>query len=40
VLGDGRPQLYAVPTYTAMLALRRELVSRGHVGAYWQEAVA
>jgi UDP-N-acetylmuramyl tripeptide synthase len=38
--GDGRPQLYAVPTYTAMLALRAELTARGHVEAYWQEAVA
>jgi UDP-N-acetylmuramyl tripeptide synthase len=37
-LGDGRPQLYAVPTYTAMLALRAELTRRGHVAAYWQEA--
>jgi UDP-N-acetylmuramyl tripeptide synthase len=36
--GSGRPQLYAVPTYTAMLALRAELTARGHVGAYWEEA--
>jgi lipid II isoglutaminyl synthase (glutamine-hydrolysing) len=36
--GEGRPRLYAVPTYTAMLALRGELTSRGHVDAYWQEA--
>ena len=34
----GQGRLYAVPTYTAMLALRAELASRGHVGAFWQEA--
>ncbi len=33
---DGR--LFAIPTYTAMLALRQELVERGHVGRYWEAA--
>ena len=33
---DGR--LFAVPTYTAMLALRKELVQRGHLTPYWQAA--
>ncbi|HET9074978.1 MAG TPA: MurT ligase domain-containing protein [Solirubrobacteraceae bacterium] len=35
--GSGRSQLFAVPTYTAMLALREELAARGHVDAFWQE---
>jgi UDP-N-acetylmuramyl tripeptide synthase len=38
---DGR--LFALPTYTALLALRGELAARGHVGQYWaqgREAVA
>jgi lipid II isoglutaminyl synthase (glutamine-hydrolysing) len=30
---DGR--LFALPTYTALLELRAELQSRGHVGAFW-----
>jgi UDP-N-acetylmuramyl tripeptide synthase len=34
-----RPQpdrpLYAIPTYTAMLALRKRLLARGHVGSSW-----
>ncbi|MGH2368899.1 MAG: MurT ligase domain-containing protein [Chloroflexota bacterium] len=29
--------LYAVLTYTAMLALRRVLTERGHIGAYWDQ---
>ncbi|MBO0769445.1 MAG: DUF1727 domain-containing protein [Solirubrobacterales bacterium] len=33
----GRRRLYAVPTYTAMLALRDELTRRGHVSAYWEK---
>jgi len=33
---DGR--LFALPTYTAMLALRQELGERGHVNQYWQAA--
>jgi lipid II isoglutaminyl synthase (glutamine-hydrolysing) len=28
-IGDGDGPLYALPTYTAMLALREELVQRG-----------
>jgi UDP-N-acetylmuramyl tripeptide synthase len=39
-LSHGSQRIYAVPTYTAMLALREELSGRGHVGAYWQEAAA
>jgi len=31
---DGR--LYALPTYTALLALRDELARRGHVSPYWE----
>ena len=33
----GRPdgQLFALPTYTALLELREELERRGHVGAFW-----
>jgi UDP-N-acetylmuramyl tripeptide synthase len=31
---DGR--LFALPTYTAMLALREELAVRGHVARYWE----
>jgi len=30
-VGDGRGRLFALPTYTAMLALREELVARGAV---------
>ena len=29
--------LYAVLTYTAMLALRRVLTGRGYLKAYWEE---
>ncbi|MDE3131838.1 MAG: DUF1727 domain-containing protein [Acidobacteriota bacterium] len=34
--GSGR--LFALPTYTAMLALRAELAARGHVSPYWEAA--
>jgi UDP-N-acetylmuramyl tripeptide synthase len=34
VLPEGRT-LYAMPTYTALLALRDELADRGHAGRYW-----
>ncbi len=30
---DGR--VYALPTYTALLELREQLASRGHVGSFW-----
>ncbi len=38
-LGRGEPDrpLYALPTYTAMLALRELLVSRGEAGSAWRE---
>jgi hypothetical protein len=29
-------RLYALPTYTALLELRQELASRGHVGRFWE----
>jgi len=29
-------ELTLLPTYTAMLALRRTLASRGHVSNYWE----
>ncbi len=29
-------RLFALPTYTALLELREELASRGHVGQFWQ----
>jgi UDP-N-acetylmuramyl tripeptide synthase len=32
--GDGR--LFALPTYTALLDLRDELATRGHVQQFWQ----
>jgi lipid II isoglutaminyl synthase (glutamine-hydrolysing) len=32
---DGR--VFALPTYTALLALREELASRGHVSRYWEQ---
>jgi UDP-N-acetylmuramyl tripeptide synthase len=35
VEADGQ-RLFALPTYTALLALREELTSRGHVGQYWE----
>jgi UDP-N-acetylmuramyl tripeptide synthase len=31
-------ELVVLPTYTAMLALRRIVAGRGHVGQYWQAA--
>ena len=31
-------ELTLLPTYTAMLALRRLLVERGHVRPYWERA--
>jgi lipid II isoglutaminyl synthase (glutamine-hydrolysing) len=31
-------ELTVLPTYTAMLALRRTLVERGHVTNYWERA--
>jgi len=31
-------RLYALPTYTALLALRAELTARGHVSRYWEDA--
>jgi UDP-N-acetylmuramyl tripeptide synthase len=31
-------RVYAIPTYTALLALRAELSARGHVSRYWEEA--
>ncbi|HET9123912.1 MAG TPA: MurT ligase domain-containing protein [Solirubrobacteraceae bacterium] len=34
----GTRRLYALPTYTALLALRAELTARGHVSPYWREA--
>jgi UDP-N-acetylmuramyl tripeptide synthase len=33
---DGR--LFALPTYTALLALREELAARGHVAQFWEAA--
>jgi len=33
---DGR--VFALPTYTALLALREELATRGHVSRYWETA--
>ncbi len=32
---DGAGPLYALPTYTALLALREELARRGYVARYW-----
>jgi UDP-N-acetylmuramyl tripeptide synthase len=31
-------ELTVLPTYTAMLALRRTLAERGHVSNYWERA--
>ena len=31
-------RVYAIPTYTALLALREELSARGHVSRYWEDA--
>jgi UDP-N-acetylmuramyl tripeptide synthase len=33
--GAGGERVFALPTYTALLALRAELSRRGHVGRYW-----
>jgi UDP-N-acetylmuramyl tripeptide synthase len=38
VMDAGSGRLYALPTYTALLALRAELTARGHVSRYWEEA--
>ena len=34
-LADGEGPLFALPTYTAMLALQDELADRGHTGRFW-----
>ena len=36
--GCASGQLFAIPTYTALLELRSELQRRGHVGAFWAGA--
>jgi hypothetical protein len=33
---DGDGPLYALPTYTALLALRDLLAERGHVTGHWR----
>jgi UDP-N-acetylmuramyl tripeptide synthase len=33
-----RGELVVLPTYTAMLALRRIVAGRGHVAQYWERA--
>jgi UDP-N-acetylmuramyl tripeptide synthase len=38
ILESASDRVYAIPTYTALLALRAELTARGHVSAYWEEA--
>jgi UDP-N-acetylmuramyl tripeptide synthase len=38
VAAAGSERVYAIPTYTALLALRAELSARGHVARYWEEA--
>jgi lipid II isoglutaminyl synthase (glutamine-hydrolysing) len=38
VAGAASDRVYAIPTYTALLALRAELSARGHVSRYWEEA--
>jgi UDP-N-acetylmuramyl tripeptide synthase len=35
--GAGAGRLFALPTYTALLALRDELSDRGHVSHYWEK---
>jgi hypothetical protein len=35
--GAGAPTVYAIPTYTAMLELRRILVRRGAAAAFWRD---
>jgi lipid II isoglutaminyl synthase (glutamine-hydrolysing) len=37
-IANAGPRLFAMPTYTALLALRDELSNRGHVSQYWEEA--
>ena len=34
----GDDELVILPTYTAMLALRKLIASRGHVAQYWERA--
>jgi len=37
-LTDEGAELVVLPTYTAMLALRRIVAERGHVPQYWERA--
>jgi UDP-N-acetylmuramyl tripeptide synthase len=37
-LADGDGRLYALPTYTALLALREELADRGAAARFWEPA--
>jgi UDP-N-acetylmuramyl tripeptide synthase len=37
--GASGGRLFALPTYTALLELRRELSRRGHVPRFWSETV-
>jgi len=37
-LTEPHDSLVLLPTYTAMLALRRILATRGHVAHYWERA--
>ncbi len=37
-LSGAGDRLFALPTYTALLALQEELSSRGHVGQYWERS--
>jgi len=39
-LADGDGPLYALPTYTALLALRDLLADRGHAGRFWEASPA
>src|SRR5205823_173904 len=36
-LADAPGALFALPTYTALLALHEELASRGHVAQFWDQ---
>ncbi len=38
--GAGGDRLFVLPTYTAMLELREELVKRGHVRNFWEQPTA
>jgi UDP-N-acetylmuramyl tripeptide synthase len=38
ILASESGRVFALPTYTALLALRAELTARGHVSRYWEEA--